>query len=438
MMNSQFDEVSVKVHINKSFCYTIDNDENLEDIKDNFIRYSMKLTDMSGQPMNNKIIHVYSSIGDYIVNKITITNEPSGGQDFKIIPPVTSGDNIFVPIPSDPEGNVNFRVYSKNDVSSEIKLGAELPGENIIFSVPDIYIISHKPSDQSLLISRAIIPDLDDGNLSAYGSNLTFDVKVPNYDNPSDGDTVLFFTKENNGNYFPSVKKIREPFSNYYDSQLYYDDFDINKPSELYYVVVTVDGRSLYSEELNFIYIGGGSNKPSGNINRIFDKPIIYSSWANPKSNPPLNKDDDNYIRSEGYYINSEDIYNYRKNGGYGLFIKIVGTKDESDTHKPKFGDTINLTMYVNGGIYNKEGKHEKDVKNNKKIPCVISDIPDSHDGNTSTTVIYIDYESVVELSKDFNNNIAMIYFEYYVSDEGARKYSNLWSSQIETIGSYA
>ncbi|WP_237385801.1 hypothetical protein [Xenorhabdus sp. Sc-CR9] len=436
MINSQFDELRVKVHINKSFCYTPDKNENIEDIKDNFIRYSMKMTNISDKSMNNNIFHIYSSIGDYIVHKITITNEPSGDQALKIIPPVTSGDNIFVPIPIDSDGNVNFRVYPKKGIPSKIQLGVELPGKNIIFSVPDIYIISHKPSDQSLLISRIIIPDLDDGNLSAYGSNLMFDVKVPNYDSPSDGDTVLFFTKDNNGNSFPSVKKIREPFSSYYNYQIYYDDFEINKPSELYYVVVTVDGRSLYSEKLDFTYIGGGDNKPSDRINRVFDKPIVYSSWADPNSHPPLNENDNDRILSETYYINSLNIKNHKNNGGYSLFIKLIGTNDENDVSKPKFGDKIHFKMYLNGGLYNGAGRYDKDVNNYKEISCEINKVADNNKGNTSTTVIYIDYNSIIDFSHDSNQNSAIIYFEYYVLGDNGRTYSHTWESRIETVGS--
>lgn len=429
-------EGDIRVQVNKAFCYTPEGDENLDMIKDNFISYSAKLFNATGQPMQNTPIQIYSVIGEDIKDKVTITNDPESGQLLQAVEPVIMGNNVFIPVSSDSDGEIKFRVYPKKDISAEIELGVELSGLNVNFIVPSIYIISHKPSDPNKLLPRPIIVDLNDGRLSAYGSNQTFEVKIPHYNNALDGDSVLFFIKDDNDVFVPPAEKIKEPYSSNYSFFLYYDIFQINKPSELYYVISPEEGYSLYSKPQNVTYTGGGDNRPSDKIQRVLDKPIVYSSWANPKSRPPLNEDSDFAILSETYYVNSMDIEGYTKNGGYGLFIKLVGTSDITDRQKPKFGDKIHFTMYLNGGLYVSEQIAEKDVQRVKRVSSVISHVPDHHDGNTSTTVIYIEHAPLANLSHSSNGGSAMIYFEYYVvSDEGERVYSNYWKSKIETIG---
>ncbi|OTA15588.1 hypothetical protein Xvie_02670 [Xenorhabdus vietnamensis] len=429
---------SLQLSVDKYYCILPQGNTNIGVGNNNFIRYSANLNNNNGKGMKNTPIQISASIKDDLNEDVIITTDPDDGLHSPVqIIPIDEYDQVVVPIVSNNSGKISFRVYPMKDKPVVLQLGSEIPGGDEYFLAPTVYMLSPRPKDPREYLPVPTISNFSDGQLKAYGSDYTFDVKIEPYHNAYDSDSLIFFIDDKIVLPISTIGHSNPPN---YSFKLYYDMFTENKESKLYYVIAPRSGNNEYSKVLPITYIGSGDNIPSDKISRVYEKPIVYSSWANPKSHPPLNNDDD--IIDETYYINSFDIKNGRKeyshnhnNGGYGLFVKITGTKDTQDKYKPKFGDTVHFTMYLNGGFYKNERVHEKDVKHRKDISRVIKDVPDHSGGNTSTTVVYIEYEQLVGFSHDSNNGQAMIYFEYYFYNEGNRIYSDFWSSKIETSG---
>ncbi|AOM41934.1 hypothetical protein [Xenorhabdus hominickii] len=422
----------IKLKVDKLICHTPEKDEMPKSMGDDFILYSMILTDGSGHLMKNTPMQIYSDNLANLNERIVITTDPSKGTPFRIIKPILSDKYNFIPISSNDEGNVSFRVYPVKNKPAVIQLGIQLAGANSNYVVPITYSLSPKPKDPRELLSKPLIQDLYNGKLSGYGANQKFSINIPYYDDATDSDHILFYTK--NGLNLP-VRKIQDATEPDYSFELYYNDFSLNELSELSYVVARNIDNTLYSNIEYFTYIGGGDNKPADGIDRIFDMPIIYASEADPKSHPPF-KHDEQLKLEYGSTIGPSSIEGYRENGGYGLFVQIIGTNDPTDKQKPKFGDKIHFTMYLNGDHSDDYTVNKGYKKINKQYSCTIKDVSDNAGGKTSTTVVSIPHDLIVNFASSPEYGTPNIYFEYYImDDEGIRTYCNYYYSGIETVG---
>jgi hypothetical protein len=424
---------SIELSVDKYICELPESETNINDGNKNFITYTTILKNNNGHVLKNTPIQILSAIEDDLIRKVIITTNPNDGFPNPVrIYPKNYDNNVFIPINSDLSGKVSFRVYPVKDQPITLRLGSELPGLEIYYTAPYTYMLSPKPVDPNEYLSYPIISNLTNSELHATGSDYTFSVNIEPYTYSYNNDSIIFFIDDKP---VLPIDIITYPNPDNYNFNLYYDIFPRNKEVSFRYVIAHISGNTQYSHSLPITYVGGGDNIPSKDIKRVFDMPMVYKSYANPYSSPPLNKDDDDYIIRCGSIMNSSFIKNYQENGGYGLFVKIIGTNDLTDDNKPKFGEKINLTMYINGDYSDIVSFNDVYKQVRKSYSCVISDEPDYPGGKTSTTVIGIKHNLVVNLADSPVYGMPMIYFEYYIDNDGMRKYSNYYYSQIETIG---
>ncbi|CAM3803192.1 hypothetical protein [Xenorhabdus thuongxuanensis] len=429
------DADSLRLSVDQYICEVPHTETHIDNQNKNFILYTAKLKNSNGKEMINTPIQISSVIKDSLNNKVIITTDPDDGQSTPVtLYPIEEYEQVVIPINSNHHGKISFRVYPKKNQPITLRLESELPGLEVYYAAPSVYMLNPKPADPRELLPVPIINNLSHGQLQAFGSDYTFDVTVEPYTNLHDDDSIIFFIDDKP---VLPIKMIAHSDIPDHSFKLYYDLFPKNNIVHLNYVIAPVSGNNRYSKKLPITYIGGGENKPSNNIERVFDMPVVYASWADPNSQPPLNQDDDNFILEYGSTINSSSIAGYQEEGneGYGLFVKIIGTNDFTDTSKPKFGDTIHFTMYLNGDSSDDLSNDDQYKQINEPFSTVINHVPDHDGGKTSTTVIKIKYDLLVNFASSSTYGMPMIYFEYYIDNEGVRQYSHYYYSQIETVG---
>ncbi|PHM24656.1 hypothetical protein [Xenorhabdus ehlersii] len=429
------DADSFRLSIDKYICEIPNIETYIDNQNKNFILYTAKLQNSSGKELRNTPIQISSVIKDNLNDKVIITTDPDDGQSNPVtLYPIEEYEQVVIPINSNLHGKVIFRVYPKKNQPVTLRLEIELPGLELYYSTPAVYMLTPKPVDPRELLPVPIINNLNHDKLQASGSDYTFDVTVNPYTNSHNDDSVIFFIDDKP---VLPIKMIVHSDAPDHSFKLYYDLFPRNKMVHLHYVIAPIDGNNQYSKKLPITYIGGRENKPSNNIERVFDIPVVYASWADPNSQPPLNKNDDRFILECGSIINSSSISGYQEDGneGYGLFIKIIGTNDFTDKSKPKFGDTIHFTMYINGDLSDDLSNDDQYKQISKSFSIATNDVPDHNSGKTFTNVIGIKYDLLANFASSSNYGMPMIYFEYYIENEGVRQYSHYFYSKIETVG---
>ncbi|PHM68758.1 hypothetical protein [Xenorhabdus kozodoii] len=426
---------SFKLSVDKYICEVPQTENRIDNENKNFILYTAKLKNSSGKEIKNTPIQISSAIKDNLNDKVIITTDPDDGQSNPVtLYPIEEYEQVVIPINSNHHGKISFRVYPKKNQPVTLRLESELPGLEVYYAAPAVYMLNPKPVDPRELLPVPIINNLNHGQLQASGSDYTFDVIVEPYTHLHDDDSVIFFIDDKP---VLPIKMIAHSDAPDHSFKLYYDLFPKDNMAHLNYVIAPVGGDNRYSKKLPITYIGGGENKPSNSIERVFDMPVVYASWADPNSQPPLNQDDESFILECGSTINSSSIAGYQKEGneGYGLFVKIIGTNDFTDKRKPKFGDTLHFTMYLNGDSSDDLSDDDQYKQINKPFSIIINDVPDHDGGKESTTIIGIKYDLLVNFASSSHYGIPIIYFEYYINNEGLRQYSHYYYSQIETIG---
>ncbi|MCG3463234.1 hypothetical protein L7G72_15590 [Xenorhabdus bovienii] len=467
--HAPLDTINVVYNARKIKLYTIqlrpdnpyflvpEQDNNPTDNGSSYIKYSAKLFNDSNKPMQNTPIQIYSFEGSDISKEVVITTDthvPS------VISNVTYPGGDYYTIRSDEKGNLSFRAYPIRNTPSTLDIASQIFLTNSYqktqYQSEIVYIINNPPTDPFSYLHTPVITGLDAGILNPRGDNTSFEVRVLYYTPIIDTDKIIFFTQSVNeyGEYgkpkmIPPALPINIELANKNNPQVYslpYEIFPSNKPSSLSYVVVKESAISPYSNSTSVIYTGNIKNSPSGKITRVFDKPVVYSSFADTSTTPPLVNSSDK-ILSERNYINISTISNYvnnkdSDNKNYdAIYVKIAATNDKSHKQLPAFGDQVYLTVYVRSRDVNYKKCCDCDnVINNSCYQSTISSTPDSivdgKPGATSTTVIPIHYKDLVGITSYNDGEPAWIYFEYYTinSQSNERTYSKYWSSKIDTV----
>ncbi|MDX8000291.1 hypothetical protein FE394_14065 [Xenorhabdus sp. Reich] len=425
---------SIQLNKNKSVCVTPNNNNNVDNNTDHYIQYFTTLFDTSGQLLRNTPVQIYSKNTEDIEKNIIITTEPDNtNQKPQILKPILNDDKIEITINSDKDGNIKFRVYPIMDTPAVIDIISKVEGVTEYRSGP-IYMISVLPPSSEKLLAPPELPELYGDSLEGDGRK-SFEAQINSYTNASRTDNVLFFNKKKgDGTLDPTglilpVKKISDVIdagdsdSSDYSFLMRRDIFPNEKKSIFYYIIAPNFGNGLYSDVQGVEYIGGELTSPNSNVKRIWNTPIIFSSFADIKNDPKLERSDDE--KKE----NNEDIIQIDISNapvsGYQLCAKIMCTNDENDQSYPIWGKEIYFRMYVRSGNQNF----------NRIFKLSPIHTPDNPQGKLATVVIKIDSPELNDVKAYQSGGAGMIYFEYYTIDPVTQEktYSNYWQNQIIT-----
>ncbi|MEX0447919.1 hypothetical protein [Xenorhabdus sp. SGI246] len=425
---------SIQLKKSKSICLTPVDSNNLDNNKENYIKYSTTLFDTNGQLLKNTPVHIFSENKEHIERKIIITTDPDNTEESpQPIKLHNYGDNIEIIVNSDKEGKVKFRVYPVTDTPAVINLVSKVEGV-AEYPAGAVYMISAIPSDSAELLDSPYLPELS-GNLLDGDGRKFFEAQINSYSQVSMTDNVLFFNKKKeNGAIDPEglilpVKKISDVVESIdqdisdYTFFMRRDIFPPEKDSMLYYIIAPISGKTLYSDITMVKYIGKELTTPNYDIERIYEIPSIFSSFADIKSDPKLeHSDNDRKMHDE--IITQRDISNYTENNCQ-LYVKIKCTNDENDQSYPLWGKEVYLRMYVKS----------KNKNFNKIFKTVASYTPDELRGKKSTVIIKIDSPDLNDVRGFTNGGMGMIYFEYYTINpiNQEKTYSHYWKSKIIT-----
>ncbi|CDG19505.1 hypothetical protein [Xenorhabdus doucetiae] len=310
-------------------------------------------------------------------------------------------------INTDSNGRLVFYVYAKQDSAVVLQLFSKISGVTPeIEAKKTLYIIDSEKTDPNYSLDAPIIPEENQGVLRSEGGSTTFSVVIPEYANAQYGDSIFFFI---NGlmvdQPFPSEpEKLGTPFI-----QLPYDIFlNPDTPVDFNYSVIKNNADRFVSDSIQVKYV-----KDETPLNDVFDKCQVYSSAGV----------DDNNLVTEDKIIDCNIISNYKNNkDDAGLFVKITGTSDSSDTAKVPLGSEVTLYLHI--------------VANKKKLDLPItvtmpSDV--GSDNKTNTKIIGIYQTHLAGNGILDANDPGQIYFSYSIKKEGQLINSKVWQGSIDT-----
>ncbi|MDE1479635.1 hypothetical protein KKJ25_18855 [Xenorhabdus bovienii] len=445
----KIDLYSIQLQTSEQYFVSPEESNKPSDQGSNYITYKTTLFYDSNKPMKGTPIYITSSENGFIPEEVIITIDDN---THKTIDVVNKGAYHFYMLKSDPKGVFSFRAYPiKNktnilDISTLIFFQNQSP---IIIPNETVYILTKPPKDSFDYIDSPVINGLDGMILNPAEDSTTFIVTINNYPQISPTDKIIFFTQNiNDDNSFGKLK-MHQPVESINMSshiQMYslpYEIFPPNssQPSLFSYAVAKKSSNSAYSAGVNVVYTGDVKNLPSDKVNRTYNKPVVYSSFA--KKNKLSDSSDE--ILSELNYINVETISNYINNpdGKYhdALYIRINGINNGINKPLPFFGDEVYLTVYVRSRDVNYKKCCDCDNITNKLCyKATISSTPDKNNigalAGASTTVIPIHYKDLIGITNYRDGEPAWIYFEYYTLNLQTKKktYSHYWYSKIDTV----
>ncbi|MDX7987299.1 hypothetical protein FE392_08135 [Xenorhabdus sp. 12] len=312
-------------------------------------------------------------------------------------------DGFFVN--SNDKGKVEFVIAPKKSLSQVIELSSIIknatdfvPSKNPIFITVD----NTQNNRQPLNIITAI-----GGNLKSEGES-KFWVDMSPCEDYKLGDFLLFFVNNKYKHYTRILGKAK------LDSclkELPYFIFRQNELSKLDYLLLASDGDTLVKSSPADVTYRGRPNKPWTDVDRGYEPCQVYSSF--------------NKLIKQGEVIINDTISNHDHNSDdAGLFVRIIGTNDNNDVTKAKFGSEIILTLYINS--------------NNKTITQTFKQQipyqPDKPGGKTVVLTFNIPYD-FLSVNYSFFTHDAEIFFDYQIGDDKDRDvtYGGIWSGFIDT-----
>ncbi|MDE9483457.1 hypothetical protein [Xenorhabdus bovienii] len=422
---------TIQLEPNKQVCVAPKVSKQPDNNSNNYVRYNAKLFDHYGQVMKNTPIQVYSMVQNDLVKRVMVTTDPQNGNDSPEVIKPTIDSQVFFTVYSDKKGKVSFRVYPMANNYVTLRLLSNIFGVKGYYEADNVYILTPPPGEDALFLEPPNIIQANGGILRGGKGKHLIDVQIDTNIELSSTDSILFFTKDNNGLPEPEglvlpVKSISSEDANNNIFSFPYNIFPENERSELYYIIASYFGVSKYSGTMMIEYIGGSSNTPSDNVTRTYNKIIAYSSFADYEHDPLLKNSEKNLLW-ENVYINLGTIANYAHNNQVDLYLKVIGTNDPNDETKkyPYVGNDIYLNIYVNS-----KSKNFMHTYRHK-----LSDTPDEQGTALCTTVIKICHPELTGIAPYTDGKRPWIYFEYYTIDKGANEktYNHYWKSMIDT-----
>ncbi|PHM75261.1 hypothetical protein [Xenorhabdus kozodoii] len=352
---------------------------------------------LSGVPVfiKNNVINDLDERYIYVDDKNTEINIQKFGQ--------YSG--IFVN--SDEKGIVEFYVVPKKSLSLIIQLSSIIPNStDFVFSQNPIFIIVDNVKDYQK--PPEIITAID-GNFKSEGESKCW-VDISPCNEYEIGDFVLFFVNKECKYYTRIIDD--DEHRNPCLMKLPYVFFQKNELSRLSYLVIKPSGTILAESSPTDVTYRGRPNKPWTDVDRIYESCKVYSS-------------SDVLIEQDGG-INNQVISNHINNpNDAGLFVRITGTNDNSDSTKVRFGSEVILTLYINSS--NRTTK--------QPFKGIMPYQPDKIGGKTATLTFDIPFNLL-------NDNLAFpyhdgeIFFDYQIGNDNDRgvTYGGIWSGHIVTF----
>ncbi|PHM24658.1 hypothetical protein [Xenorhabdus ehlersii] len=423
-----------------------------QDPKDRYVIYKTQLLEDTGSPgiktpITNALVHITSTHGDDFSNNIIITSDPKSGVQPTIYSPTIENGKTFIRLTSDNhDGTIKFRVYPNNkpkDVNSKVNykptllsLGCVISGqERYTHMAESVCFINPRPIFNFDDLDLLMIPSANGGVINRRSSDdITFEVMIQPYDNPSLDDKILFFTREKE--HIPDINSLILPIYSMqegdkanYSFPIPFASFKPDEWTEIFYVI-TNTGNTRYSSGQQIKYSGEEADfVPSDGVERIYNKVQVYSSLADYKGDPQLDQaGEENTLFWENSYTTRIELSNYINNGGYDAYVKITATNDPTDKKRPKVGDTVYVNMYVKSG--NKNSFH--------KLPdTTLLSIPDTVPAGNKTlcsTVIPINHPLYYGIRSYNDGSPAFVYFEYYTMDKNNKAtFSHYWRGMTDT-----
>ncbi|MDC9606566.1 hypothetical protein [Xenorhabdus griffiniae] len=431
------------------------SDPKFNDPNDKYIRYETQLLEDTGSlssniPMKKVLVYITSIPGGDFSKDIIITSDPdSNGPNTPLIiyTPETVDGVTFINITSNEKnGKISFRVYPNNkpkDNNSKanykptlLSLGCVISGlERYTHMAESVCFITPRPIFNFDDLDLLLIPSANGGVINRRSSDeITFEVMIQSYDNPSSDDKILFFTKEKD--HIPDINSLILPIYSMqtgeeanYSFSIPFANFKPDEWTEIFYVI-TNTGNTRYSGGQQIKYSGEDADfVPSDGVKRTYNKVQVYSSLADYKNDPQLEQaGEENTLFWENSYTTRVELSNYINNGGNDAYVKITATNDPTDDKRPKVGDTVYVNMYVKSG--NKNFFHKLP---DTKLSATLDTVP-ADNKTLCSTVIPIKHPLYYGIRSYTDGSPAFVYFEYYTMDKNNKAtFSHYWRGMTDT-----
>ncbi|PHM53939.1 hypothetical protein [Xenorhabdus sp. KK7.4] len=304
---------------------------------------------------------------------------------------------------SDEKGVLEFYIFPKKSLSLVIQLSSIIPNStDFKFAKEPIFIIvdNVKIYRQPLIVVTAI-----GDNLTSNGES-KFWVDISPCDDYELGDFLLFFVNDEY-KYYSRILNI-----NQHDPclmELPYFILNKDELSKLSYLLIKSSGNVIAKSSHADVTYRGRPNKPWTDIHRMYEPCQVYSSF-------------DEIIKQGGAIINKNTSGHAKNPDDAGLFVRIIGTNDNSDGSKVKLGSKVFLTLYINSST--------------RTVKHVFTDNmpyqPDKRGGKTATLKFNIPY-AFLKNNLAFPYSDGEIFFDYQIGhdDDSDVTYGGIWSGYI-------
>lgn len=332
-------------------------------------------------------------------------------------------DDFFI-INSDEKGNISFRVYPIKGTSVRLDFKTRILGRTLDQFSESIYVFKSEKNSIFGLWHPEILGLEEGGVLRQILGTQEFQVKVTQYIGYQDTDDIAFYLisgprSNQTIERLEPVFKLRDIESlSAYSFSFPYDRLKLNKPMALYYMVIPQDGKLRYSTAMGVTYVGGKDYSPTDDIDRIYDKPKIYSSYTTQNAIDPTSYDDE---VSEYGAVTLDTIEQQKLKNAIlpnpqpikdipGLYVVVQGTKTPHDPNsnsiRPLLGSKP-LTGQV--GVY----LTSRTRKNHNHYTFQLPDLTSSKD----FTVVTIPYCALNRAAGYHSGAEGTLYIEYSIDD---------------------
>ncbi|MDX7986154.1 hypothetical protein FE392_02220 [Xenorhabdus sp. 12] len=371
--------------------------------KNIYTKVTTTVRDKYGTPLRKAKIFV-SSLDELQFDAVTIYDRDNTTK-IKIQP---QGQYKGFIVETNESGNILFFVHPIKSVGSKLNLFAQILGlTDPIAAMHTIYIVDKNLDELEEKYPEPQILNLLGLGLKSDGSS-KFYVKI-SYDNPKSGDSILFFV---NKEYTKKVIKILQGSDLQSYFELPYIIFNENKLLHLSFVVIKEIGSidNYKSRPLTFTY-KGRPNKPWTDVIRTYEACTVYNS----SGRGPMDQ----------YSIINDDAILTATTDDPGLFVKVTGTNDPTDTSKVPFGTEIKLNLYITSSTRTFITSFTGRVPTN----------PDDEGGKTATLTISIPYNLLNNNLGYQDGNDGLIFFDYQIGNDLDPDvvYGNIWQGYIDT-----
>lgn len=392
-------------------------------------------------PLKHTQVVITTEITGQLSKILPLVNIAKDESSAELIPIESEVQSEFFIIKSDEKGYISFRVYPIKNTPVRIDFKTQILGLTDAIFVESIYIFNSEPPPIFGLWSPIILGLAPGGILKQSFGTKVFRVKLESYLNYQTTDAIVFYKRSA---LTRKIERLEPVFKardintlSKYRFVFPYDKLKINEATGLYYMVIPQEGKPRYSTTTGVTYIGGQDDSPTDDIDRIYDKPKIYSSYATQNTIDPSKYDDEvseygavTLDTIEQQKIQNEKLIPRPKKiqDIHGLYVVVQGTKKPND---PNSGSTLPLlgAQPFTGkvGIYLTSRTRTSHNHYTFQLP----DLTASKD----FTVVPIPFCALNRAAGYHSGAEGTLYIEYTIDDgNGTLTYSKVWQVDLNTI----